>query len=104
MEAIKVEKDLVAIYHHSGNEESKASTLENNGKKNKETKSNGKDRVILKLQNDIMNLKRSKWEGKKNVKKKTNTNTSPHIPPTSGIKLEDYVMENFCRTHYAIHS
>ena len=49
MEAIKVEKDLEAISHHSGNEQSEASTLEKNGKKNKETDSYGKDRVILQL-------------------------------------------------------
>ena len=35
---------------------------------------------------------------------KTNKNTSPQIPPTSGINLEDYVMDNFCRAHYANHS
>ena len=84
MEAIKVEKDLVAISHHPGNEESEASTLEKNEKK-KETKLDGKDRVIFQLKNEIMNLKRSKGEGKKPVKRKTNTNTSLQIPPTSGI-------------------
>jgi hypothetical protein len=51
-----------------------------------------------------MSLKRSKGEGKKPVKKKTNMNTSPKIPPTSGIKLEDYAMDNFSLTHYANHS
>jgi hypothetical protein len=50
-----------------------------------------------------MNLKRNKGEGKKSVKKKTNANTSPQIPPTLGINLEDYVMDNFCCTHYANH-
>ena len=49
LESIKVEKDLAAISHHPRNEESKASTSKKNGKKNKETKSNGKDRVILQL-------------------------------------------------------
>ena len=67
MEAIKVEKDLAAIYTHQGNEESEASTLDKNGKKNKEIESNGKDRVILQLQNEIMNLKRIKGEGNKIV-------------------------------------
>ena len=47
-----------------------------------------------------MNLKRNKGEGKKNVNKKTNKNTSPQIPPTLGINLEDYAMDNFCCTHY----
>ena len=51
-----------------------------------------------------MNLKRIKGEGNKLVKKKTNKNTSPQIPPTSIINLKDYVMDNFCHTHYANHS
>ena len=49
MEDIKVEKDLVGISTHLGKEESEASTSEKNGKKIKETKSDGKYRVILKL-------------------------------------------------------
>ena len=49
IEAIKAKKDLAAISHNPGNEESEASTLENNGKKNKETESDGKYRVILQL-------------------------------------------------------
>ena len=96
--------DLATISNHSGNEESEASTSEKNRKKNKETKSEGKDRVILQLQNEFMNLKRSKGEGKKPFKKRTNTNTSPQVPPTSSINLEDYAMDNFCRTHYTNHS
>ena len=103
VESIKFEKHLAAISNHPGNEERKASTSENNGKKNKETKSEWKDRVILQLYNDIMNMKRNKGEGKKLVKNKTNKNTSPQIPPTSRINLEDYAMENFCRPHYANH-
>ena len=51
-----------------------------------------------------MNLKRSKGEGKKPIKKKTHTKNFPHMSPTSRINLEDYVMVNFCRTHYANHS
>ena len=77
MESIKVEKDLAASSNHLGNEEGEASTLEKNGKKNKETELNGKYRLILQLQNEIMNLKASKREGKKTFKKSTNTNTSP---------------------------
>ena len=100
MEAIKVEKDLASISSHQGNEESEASTSEKNGKKNKEIESDGKDRVILQLQNEIMNLKRSKREGNKPIRKK---NTSYQIPPTSGINLEDYAMDNFCHAHYANH-
>lgn len=104
VEAIKVEKDLEAIYNHLGNEESEGSISKKNGKKNKEIESDGKDRVILQLQNEIMNLKRSKGDGKKPFKKITNTNTSPQVPPTLGINLEDYAMDNFYYTHYANHS
>ena len=59
VEAIEVEKDLVAISNHLGNEESESSTSEKNGKKN-EIESDGKDRVILQLQNENMNLKKNK--------------------------------------------
>ena len=51
-----------------------------------------------------MNFKRSKRKGKKPIKKKTNKKTSYQIPPTLGINLEDYAMDNFCRAHYANHS
>ena len=50
-----------------------------------------------------MNLKRNKGEGKKLVKNKSNKKTSPKIPPTLGINLEDYAMDNFCHSHYANH-
>ena len=60
--------------------------------------------VIWQLQNEITSLKMSKEEEKKLIKKKTNKNTSHQIPPTSGINLEDYAMDNFCRAHYANHS
>lgn len=60
--------------------------------------------VILKLQNEIMSLKRSKREGKKPMKKMTNKNNSHQIPPTSGINFEDYEMDNFCCAYYANHS
>ena len=103
-EAIKVEKDLASIYIHRGNEERKASTSEKNGKKNKEIESDGKDIVILHLHNEITSLKRSKREGKKPIKNKINKITSHEIPPTSGINLEDYAMDNFCHAHYANHS
>jgi hypothetical protein len=70
-EYIKVEKDLEAISNHSGNEENKSSTYEKNGRKNKETSKTDldeKDKVILQLHNEIMNLKRNKGEGKKPLK------------------------------------
>ena len=49
-------------------------------------------------------MKRIKGVGKKLVKKNTNKSTSPQIPPASGINLEDYAMDKFCRAHYANHS
>jgi hypothetical protein len=58
----------------------------------------------LQLQNEITSLKRSKGDGKKPIKKNTNKNTSPQIPPTSGINLEYYEMDNICHAHYANHS
>ena len=48
-EAIKIEKDLASIYTHRDNNESEASTLEKQGKKNREVKSYGKDVVIMQL-------------------------------------------------------
>ena len=103
-EAIKVEKDLASIFIHQGNEESEASASKENGKKNKEVELDRKDMVILQLHNEIMSLKRRKGVGKKPINKNTNENTSPQIPPTLGINLEDYVMDNFCHTHYVNHS
>jgi hypothetical protein len=35
---------------------------------------------------------------------KKRTYYAPPIPPTSGINIEDYAMDNFCRTHHANHS
>ena len=61
------------------------------------------ERVILQLQDEIMNLKRNKGEGKKPLQKKIRTNTSPKVPPTPRINLEDYAMGTFCCTHWAYH-
>ena len=56
-------------------------------------------RVIKQLTNEIIDLKNKKGEGKKPFttlfKKKTNMDTHPPIPPTSGINLEDYAMDYF---------
>ena len=41
-------------------------------------------------------------EKRRNLSK--NKNASHQIPPTSGINLEDYVMDNFWRAHYTNHS
>ena len=35
---------------------------------------------------------------------KKRTNSAPQIPPTSGINIENYAIENYCRTHHANHS
>jgi hypothetical protein len=37
------------------------------------------------------------------IKKRTNIDTPPQIPPSSGINLEEYAMENLCHTHHANH-
>ena len=56
--------------------------------------------------NELIDLKKSKREGKKPFKPfmKKRTNYAPPIPPTSGINIEDYAMDNLCRTHHANHS
>ena len=73
-------------------------------KKNREVELDEKDIVILQFPNDIMILKRRYGSGKKPIKKKINKSTSPQIPTTSGINLEDYAMDNFSRAHYVNHS
>ena len=109
------------ISSHLGNEENKASTFERNGKKSKgisKSELDKKDkepidmdntqRVIKKLTNDFIDLKKNKGEEKKPFKilfkKKTNMDSYPPIPPTSSINLEDYAMEIFCHTHHVNHS
>jgi hypothetical protein len=50
-------------------------------------------RIIKKLTNEIFDLNKNKGDGKKPfnpfLKNKTNTNSTPPIPPTSTIHLED---------------
>ena len=62
-------------------------------------------RIIKKITNEIINLKKNKGEGKKPFKSfiKKRTDFVPQIPPTSGINIEDYAMENYCRAHHANH-
>ena len=64
--------------------------------------------MIKQLTGEVINLKKINGDGKKITKpflnKKTNTNTSHQVPPTLGINLEDYAMENYCLTHHANHS
>ena len=116
LEAIKVEKDLAAISSHQGNKESKPSSSKKSIKKNKgisksDLEKKGKEptemesmqRVIKKLTSDIINLKKNKGEEKKPFKLflKKKTYSTSQIPPTLGINLEDYAMENYCHTHHA---
>lgn len=64
--------------------------------------------MIKQLKNEIIDLKKSKGERKKPFKpfnkKRTITDTSPQIPPTLGINLEEYAMDNFYHKHHANHS
>ena len=61
--------------------------------------------VIKQLANDITDLKKNKGEGKKpfNPFIKKRKDYVPQIPPTSGINIEYYAMENYCCTHHANH-
>jgi hypothetical protein len=62
------------------------------------------ERLISQIKDKIANMKKNKGEGKKLVKKKISTNTSLKVPPTPKINLEEYTLDNFCRTHDAYHS
>jgi hypothetical protein len=120
-EAIKVEKDLTSISSHPRNEENTTSTSERNSKKNEgisKTKSEKEDKelkdmesmqqMIKQIMNEIIDLKKNKSEGNKPfnpfLNKKVDTGTSSLFPPTLGINLEDYDMNNLCRSHHANHS
>jgi hypothetical protein len=63
-------------------------------------------RFIMHLTNDIIDLKKNKGEDKKPFKPflKKKTHSTLQIPPTLGINLEDYAMENYCCTHHVNHS
>ena len=90
VEAIKVE-DLEALSGCLGDE------------KDEVLMESDMDMIISQLMDEVTNLKRNKGEGKKPLKKKISTNTSLKVPPTLGINLEDYPLDNFCRTHCAYH-
>ena len=94
----------MAISGHHGNEESKAYSSDKNAKKNKgisKTYLDKKDkdpmdmesmqRVIKQFTNEIIYFKKNKGKGNKPFnpffKKKTNTDSTPQIPPTSYINL-----------------
>ena len=89
---------------HPSNGENKSSTSEKNGNKGKgisKLESDKKDKypiymesmqqVIKQLTNEIIDLKKNKGEGKKPCnpffKNKTNMDTPPPIPSTSGINF-----------------
>ena len=118
VEAIKVEKDLESISIHQNNEEIKPSSPEKSIKKNKgiprsdlekkekePTDMESMQRVIKKITNKIIDLKKNKGEKKKPFKlfMKKRTNFAPQIPPTLGINIKNYAMENYCHTHHANH-
>ena len=64
--------------------------------------------MIKHLTNEIIDLKKNKGEGKKPlkpfIKKRTNIDTPPQIPPILRISLDNYAMDNLCHTHHANHS
>ena len=113
-----MENDLASISSHQGNEENKPSSSEKNTKKKviliMDTEKKDKEptnmasmqRVIKQLTNDIIDLKKNKGEGKKPFKPfmKKRKNFVPQLPPTLGINIEDYAMDNFCHTHHVNHS
>jgi hypothetical protein len=119
LEAIKVEKDMASISSHQGNEENKPSSSKKNTNKSKgilrtDTEKKDKEptdmasmqRVIKQLTNDIIDLKKNKGKGMEPFKPfmKKSTDFVPQLPPTSGINIEDYAMDNFYRTHHMNHS
>jgi hypothetical protein len=63
-------------------------------------------RVLKQITNELIDLKKRKGEGRKPFKPfmKKRTYSTPPIPLTSNINIEDYAMDNFCRTHHANHS
>ena len=112
IEALQVEKDIASISSSQGNEENKPSSSENPIKKKGILKTNTEkkdkeptdmaslQRVLKQITNELIDLKKSKGEGKKPFKPfmKKRIDSAPPIPPTLGINIEDYAMDNFC--HY----
>ena len=101
---------MASIYSHQGNEDNNPSSSQKNTNKGKgilrtDTEKKYKEptdmesmqRVIKQLTNGIIDLKKNKREGKKPFKPfmKKRTNCVPQLPPTSGINIEDYAMDNY---------
>ena len=63
-------------------------------------------RVLKQITNELIDLKKRKGERKNHFKPfmKKRTHSTPPIPPTSGINIEYYAMDNFCCTHDVNHS
>ena len=115
---MQVEKDIASIASSQGNEENKSSSSEKTTKKKGILKTNiekkdkeptdiaSMQRVLKQIMNELIDLKKSNGEGNKPFKPfmKNRTSSSPQIPPTSSINIEDYAMDNFCHTHHANHS
>lgn len=118
IEALQVENDIASIASSQGNEENKPSSSEKPIKKKGILKTDmekrekeptdmaSMQRVLKQITNELIDLKKIKGEGKKPFKPfiKRRTESTPPLPPTSGINIEDYAMDNFCRTHHANHS
>ena len=92
------------ISNHKKNDEGKSSTFEKNGNKKKGASKMGSNKkekdpkdmdsmqwMIKQLMNEIIDLKKTKGEGKKPfkpfIKKRTNTDAPPQIPTTSIINF-----------------
>jgi hypothetical protein len=114
IEALQVEKDIASIASSQGNEENKPSLsekpIEKKGILKIDTEKNDQEptdmasmqRVLKQITNELIDLKKNKGEGKKPFKPfmKKRIDSTPPIPPTLGINIEDYAMDNFCRTHH----
>ena len=113
-----MEKDIASIAISQGNEENKTSSSEKTTKKKGILKTDieKKDkeptdmasiqRVLKQITNELIDLKKIKGEGKKPFKPfmKKRIDFAPPIPPTSGINIEYYAMDNLCHTHHVNHS
>ena len=96
-----MENDIASIASSPGNEENKPYSSEktikkkgilktNTEKKDKDpTDMESMQRVLKQIKNELIDLKKSKGEGNKPFKPfmKKRTDSTPPIPPTSGINI-----------------
>lgn len=89
LESINVEKVLAVISSHQGNEDNNPFSSKKSVKKNKGISNTDSNKGEG---NEIIDLKKNKGEGEKPFKPflKKKTDSTPQIPPTSGINLEYY--------------